>query len=212
MLALSWFNRVSVSSAPSHQPPRFVYTHRKCSLTALFITLALICGTGSTALSQTAYFSGAQITVGSGFYEPLGVAVDKNGNLYVGDADTYSITELMAINGVIPSSPTTRTLEAGWPNVEIPTGLTIDGNGNLFIADSYKNTVEEILAVNGSIPSSPTIVTLPGTFNSPWGIAVDAEGDLYVSEYYNSDIKEIVAVNGSIPAVPTIRTLGSGFL
>jgi DNA-binding beta-propeller fold protein YncE len=46
---------------------------------------------GAMAIGQTAHFAGAQTTVGSGFYQPFGVAVDSSGNLYVADADTFTI-------------------------------------------------------------------------------------------------------------------------
>jgi DNA-binding beta-propeller fold protein YncE len=55
------------------------------------LTAALLVGFGAMAIGQTAHFAGAQTTVGSGFYQPFGVAVDSSGNLYVADADTFTI-------------------------------------------------------------------------------------------------------------------------
>src|ERR1700758_4785738 len=80
-----------------------------CVLTAAF---------GGIAVGQTAHFAGAQTTVGSGFYEPFGVAVDSSGNLYVADADTFTIYEILAVNGTIPASPTIRSLARASGNPE----------------------------------------------------------------------------------------------
>jgi sugar lactone lactonase YvrE len=170
-----------------------------------------LCGASRFAFAQTVHFSGLQTTVGSGFEEPFAVAVDKSGNLYVGESDGYYVAEIMAVNGAIPASPTIRMLVGGWPTIELPSGLAVDGNGNVFVTDFYKGVVDEILAVDGSIPVSPTIRTLGSSLSNPWGVAVDGSGNVYISEYYKSDIKEIVAVNGSIPASPAIVTVGSGF-
>lgn len=171
----------------------------------------LLCSAGKFTTAQTAYYSGLQTTVGSGFEEPFAVAVDKSGNLYVGESDGYYVAEILAVNGTIPASPTTRTLVGGWPTIELPWGIAVDDSGNVFVADFYKGVIDEILAVDGSIPASPTMRILGSGFNGPYGIAVDGSGNVYFSEYYNSDIKEIVAVNGSIPASPAIVAVGSGF-
>jgi sugar lactone lactonase YvrE len=178
------------------------------------LTAALIIGFGGIAVGQTAHFTGAQTTVGSGFYEPFGVAVDSSGNLYVADADTFTIYEILAVNGTIAASPTIRSLAKASSN---PENITVDSSGNVYYTDLdtssnfQNNTVKEILAVNGSIPASPTIRQLGSGLFYPGGVAVDVRGNVYVADTDNGVVKEILAVNGSIPASPTIITLGSGF-
>jgi sugar lactone lactonase YvrE len=175
---------------------------------------ALIVGCGSMAVGQTAHFAGAQTTVGSGFYEPFGVAVDSSGNLYVADADTFTIYEILAIDGTIPASPTIRSLARASSN---PESIAVDSSGNVYYTDAdtnsnfKNNTVKEILSVNGSIPASPTIRQLGSGLFYPGGVAVDVSGNVYVADTDNGVVKEMLAVNGSIPASPTIVTLGSGF-
>jgi hypothetical protein len=147
-------------------------------------------------------------TLGSGFIEPVGVAVDTTGNVYVVDYGNSTIDEMLAVGGSIPVSPTINTLGSGF---NLPQGIAVDGSGDVYVADSSNNAVKEIVAVGGSIPASPTIRTLGSGFNSPLGVAVDASGNVYVADAGSNAVKEILAVGGSIPASPTIKTLASGF-
>ena len=181
-----------------------------CNCIAVAFCFAVLVATGSLD-AQTAHFIGAEITVGSGFYEPFGLAIDSQGNLYVGDSSTHTISEVFAVNGVIPASPTIRTLISGWTTVDEPWNLTVSSNGDLYIADFYEGFIEKIVAVNGSIPPSPSVVTLATGLGHPAGLALDGKGNIYFSDYYNNVVQEIVAVNGSIPPSPTVITLASGF-
>ena len=53
----------------------------------------------STAVAQTAHFSGAVSTVGSGFSCPVGGAVDGSGNIFVVDPCLNAVKEIVAGTG-----------------------------------------------------------------------------------------------------------------
>ena len=120
-----------------------------CNCIAVAFCFAVLVATGGLeeVYAQTAHFIGAEITVGSGFYEPFGLATDSQGNLYVGDSSTHTISEVLAVNGVIPASPTIRTLISGWTTVDEPWNLTVSSNGDLYVADFYEGFIEKIVAV-----------------------------------------------------------------
>jgi len=184
-------------------------------LVALCAVLAvLLCGGGSMVSAQTANFSSVQTTVGSGFSEPLGVAADAKGDLFVADAENMAIYEIVAVNGSIPASPTIRTLYRPSAN---PEAIAVDNSGNVYfttldVSSNFgNNTVTELLAIDGTVPASPTVRQLGSGLFYPMGVAVDQSGDVFVSDSSHSLVKELLAVNGSIPASPTIVTLGSGF-
>ena len=82
------------------------------------------------------------------------LATDSLGNLYYTTFSGNTVEEIEAVNGVIPASPTTRSLGSGY---DLPLGIAVDSSGDVYVASIYNNAVEEIVAINGSIPASPTI-------------------------------------------------------
>ena len=147
------------------------------------------------------------LSLGSGLSGPFGIAVDSAGNLFVADTGNGLLKEIVAVNGVIPASPTIVDL-AGVSGDII--GVAVDAAGDVYYTNGTNNSVHEILAVDGTIPGSPTINTLAAGLTGIGGLAVDSSGDVFVTD--NAGIKEILAVNGVIPSSPKILTLGSNEL
>ncbi len=137
---------------------------------------------------QVGFLPGVVSTLGSGFSNPFGVAVDGSGNVFVADYGNSAMKEIVAVGGVIPANPTINTLGSGFVN---PIGVAVDGSGNVFVGDSGNNAVKEIVAVGGVIPANPTINTLGSGFGNPRGVAVDGSGNVFVADYANSLVHEI---------------------
>jgi hypothetical protein len=156
-------------------------------------------------------FAGCIVTLGSGFNNAQGIAVDGSGDVFVADTYNNAVKEIVAVNGIIPASPTINLLGNGFSFNE-PWGIAVDTSGNVYVAD-YGNTgvnsnmVYELPASGGY----QQVKALGSGFFGPTGIAVDASGNVYVADMGHGAVKEIVAVNGSIPASPTINTLSSSF-
>jgi large repetitive protein len=146
--------------------------------------------------AQTAHFSYAPVTLGSGFYQPLGVTVDNNGNVFVADTFNNAVKEILAAGGYT----TVNTLGEGF---SLPMGVAVDGSGNVFVADYGNNAVKEILVAGGYT----TVNTLGGGFSIPSGVAVDGNGDVFVADQGNEAVKEILAAGG----YTTVNTLGGAF-
>jgi streptogramin lyase len=161
----------------------------KWVLALVVLCLSALVGFAPSAEAQTAHFSWAMTTLGSGFTSPQAVAVDASGNVFVADSSSSTVKEIVAASGYI----TINTLGNGFSS---PAGIAVDASGNVFVADTGNNAVKEIL-VGG------TITTL-GSFSSPKGVAIDASGNVFVADTGNSAVKEIL-VGG------TINTLGGGF-
>ena len=162
---------------------------------------------------QITFQPGMQRTLAPGvaFGHTTGIVVDGSGNLYVanlpGDFPVVTqLSEIEAVNGVIPTNPTVRSLFEG--DFSVPRGVALDGSGNVYVADSGKNAVYELQAVNGSFTGS--IRALGSGFIEPFGVAVDKSGNVYVTDVSKNGgvLKEIEAVNGSIPDNATIRIFG----
>lgn len=45
------------------------------------------------------------VQIGNFFNDPLAVSVDGSGNMYVGDFEASTVTEIFAVNGSIPPAP-----------------------------------------------------------------------------------------------------------
>jgi sugar lactone lactonase YvrE len=136
------------------------------------------------------------------FNEPIGVAADAMGNIYVADY----------INGLIrkvtPAGVVTTFINSGQVF-----GLTFDPAGNLYYTTysfqqvmKYSTTaVTSVIA--GQISSSGTTdgTGAAARFNFPAGIITDSNGNLYVCDAFNNRIRKI-----TVAGVVTTLAGGTG--
>ena len=94
--------------------------------------------------------------VGSGFFEPDGVAVDAAGDVFIADTGNNRVVE-------VNSSGVQTTIASG---LSSPNGVAVDAAGDVFIADSGNNRVLEVT------PSGAQ-TTIGTGLSSPEGVAVD---------------------------------------
>ena len=157
----------------------------------------LVYGTGTGP--QTAFDSQlTAATLGGGFNDPAGVAVDGSGNVYVADLGNKEVKEMPA--GCASSSCVT-VLGTGFNSLF---GLAVDGNANVYLADADFQ-IQEIPA---GCTSSACVISLGGGFSDPEGVAVDGSGNVYVADYGNSAVEEIPPGCASYACV---TALGGGF-
>ena len=166
-------------------------------LVLMVLCLSALGELAPSAEAQTVHFSWAKSTLGSGFSQPIGVAVDGSGNVFVVDQGTSAVYEILAAGGYT----TVNTLASG--QIGSPNSVAVDGSGNVFVADLGDSTVKEILAAGGYT----TVQTLGSGFTNPAGVAVDGSGNVFVADQGNSAVKEILAAGG----YTTVNTLGLGF-
>jgi uncharacterized protein (TIGR03437 family) len=143
------------------------------------------------------------------FYDPVGVAVDSAGNLYIADFANCRIRKVT--NGVITTvaGNETRGFSGdGGPatnaELNLPAGVAVDSAGNLYIADSARirkvsNGVITTIAGNGISGFSGDNGPAASAQVSDDGIAVDSAGSLYIADGSNHRIRKIS--NGVITTV-----------
>ena len=165
------------------------------------------------------------------FIGPQGVALDRNGNLYVADSAARTVRMLT------PTGPSRQTnwsvvTIAGQPNVKgsadgtnhtatffYPRGLTVDAAGNIYVTDFYNHNLRKI-APQGT---NWVVTTLAGPasgsgfadgtnasarFANPTGIVTDAATNLYIADLANDAIREVSPV-GTNWVVTTIAGKGA---
>ena len=142
-------------------------------------------------------------------YQPIGVAVDSAGNLYIADSESNCIRKVSG--GMIATvagigsgiggkggfsgdgGPATSALLAG------PTGVAVDSAGNLYIADTRNNRIRMVsggmittVAGNGKEGfSGDGGPATSASLNQPVGVAVDPAGVLYIADTQNNRIRKV---------------------
>jgi uncharacterized protein (TIGR03437 family) len=157
---------------------------------------------------------------------PLGVALDTSGNLYIADHDNNRVRKV-STNGVITTVAGSGTQGfsgdgglATAAQLNGPSGVAVDSSGNLYIADTDNDRVREVsngaittVAGNGvpgpsnGIPGGRPYGGFSGDggpaidaqMSSPTAVAVDRAGNFYISDYDNNRIRKVS--NGIIATV-----------
>ncbi|MEV7817573.1 NHL repeat-containing protein [Streptomyces flaveolus] len=172
--------------------------------------ITTVAGTG-----QAGFVSDGGPAVATKLNYPLGVAVDREGNLYIADQNNHRVRKV-APNGIITTvagNGQPGFVSDGGPAVATklyhPWGVAVDGEGNLYICDRYNHRVRKV-APNGIITTiagngvagyvadgGPAVAT---SLHYPAGVAVDGEGNLYIGDGHNHRVRR-VAPNGIITTV-----------
>ena len=172
-----------------------------------------------TTLAGLASSSGSADGTGSvaRFYDPLGVAVDSAGTLYVADSTNHTLRKVTAAGVVttlagLAGSAGSADGAGSSARFNLPFGVAADATGNLYVADARNYTIRKVTAagvvttIGGTAGSSGTADGSDSLarFGSPYGIAVDRAGILYVADAANHRISRGVPI-----AVPTVTEVTS---
>ncbi len=148
---------------------------------------------------------------GARFNEPMGVAVDGGGNVYVADAGNSTIRKISAageVSTLAGAAGSAGSADGTGPGARFnaPQGVAVDGVGNVYVADSNNNTIRKITS-NGTVSTLAGAAGQYGSgdgaggsarFGSPRAVAVDGGGNVYVADYANSTIRKISLGTGGV--------------
>lgn len=123
------------------------------------------------------------------FNEPEGIAIDKNGNLYVADTWNKKVRKITP-DGVVSTFAGSRY---GSANL-IPTGIACDTKGNVYISSThaiYKITSNGVMEIYAGSSEDGDTDGLDARFYTIHGIACDDSGNVFVTDASNDKIKKI---------------------
>ncbi len=187
--------------------------------------IATIAGNG------TGGYNGDNIpATGAELNNPMGVAVDKFGNVYIADfrnlrvrkVDTNGIISTVAGGGGSDCTTSTDPFGDGCPAVKVgiayPSAVAVDDSDNLYISDFFHLLIRKVdtegiistIAGNGTAGyNGDGIAATSAEINYVLGLAVDSAGDIYIADMDNDRVRKIdpngfistVAGNGTFTTV-----------
>jgi hypothetical protein len=142
---------------------------------------------------------------------PKGLVLDRDGNLYVSDANDNRVVRYA---GAVPGTPIVlATGGSGAGRVNNPNGLAIDCRMNLYIADTGNNRILVIATADSAVlPNTGTIVAgsgaglNPAQVSAPQGVAVANDGRLYIADTGNNRVLALATAPLPGPAVALCTT------
>ena len=195
-------------------------TIRKITSVGVVTTIS---GGGALGGVDIGSFGSADGNVGDArFALPAGVAVDINGNVYVGDYGNATIRKITAA-GVVTTLAGTAGQKGSVDGTGAAArfqgtfGIAIDARGNAYVADNYNNTIRKItpagvvttLAGTAGVVGTTDGSGIDAKFGYLSSVAVDINGSVYVADTGNSTIRKITAAGAVTTIAGTAGSTGS---
>ncbi len=137
---------------------------------------------------------------------PIGVAVDSSGDVYIADTGNSRIRKVDQITGKI--STVAGTGRQGYSGdggpatsaqLTIPFEIAVDASGNLYFADYGNNRIRKVdtggmistVAGGGTSGSGDGGPATSAKLSSPFGVAVDSSGNVYIGDSRNNRIRKV---------------------
>ena len=188
-------------------------------INAVSNTITTVAGNGSQG------FSGDNsIATSAELFEPVDVAFDSAGNMYIADMINNRIREVYALNKhiktIVGNGYGAKTYGGGFSGdgglataAELyqPQGIAVDRAGNIYIADTWNDRIRKVDA------KTHIITTIGGNGNwnytgdggpatdaqlgIPTCVRLDGYGNIYIADYYNNAVRVISVWDSTISTV-----------
>jgi hypothetical protein len=168
-----------------------------CSMTDVHQVFKIWLGDTTTTLTTVAG-TGAYGSASNTLWNPYGIFVDTNFDLYVADWGNSRIQLFQSgqLSGVTLAGATSSTTTI---TLSLPTGIVLDADKYLFIVDAWNSRI---------VGSGPTgfrcVAGCSGSGGSasnqllyPWSLSFDSYGNMFVADRSNSRIQKFILSTNS---------------
>lgn len=167
-------------------------------------TITTVAGTGAAG-----YNGDNMSALSAKLNQPRGLAIDRNGNIFIADEGNQRVRRIDAATGII-------TTVAGmgiaafngdaWPTatqaaLNFPSAVAVDDTGNIFIADTRNHRIRKVDTFRKITTVAGNTFGFSGDggkanisrLNLPSALAIDGYHNIYVADEYNNRIRKITA-------------------
>ena len=121
------------------------------------------------------------------FAAPQGIALDKDGNVYVSDTLNDRV-EIFDADGNFISTFGKNGDGPGY--FARPKGIAVDGDGHIWVADAYQNVLQVFNREGQLLTFIGGPGHYPGQFESLVGVAIDKNNRVFTSEQYPGRVQQ----------------------
>jgi sugar lactone lactonase YvrE len=127
------------------------------------------------------------------FKNPNGIAVGKEGYLYVADTWNHRIQKFKP-DGTFTTSWGGKGSDDG--EFRAPSGIATDKDGNVYVADTGNNRIQKFDSNGTFLAKWGSLGLGEGAFQNPCGIGIDKDNNVYVCDYVSCRIQKFTS-NGA---------------
>jgi sugar lactone lactonase YvrE len=150
------------------------------------------------------------VGVAASFANPVGIAVDNFGTVFVADMQASAIRQVTpagAVTTIAGLLPATGAIDGDGSAARFtdPQNVAVDGTGTIYVADAGNNLIRKItpagvtttLAGKAGVAGTADGTLISATFDNPTGIALGPGGTVYVADSGSHLIRKI-SPNGTV--------------
>ena len=140
------------------------------------------------------------------FFNPTGIAIDANDNLYITDYSNHSIRKITSagvvttLAGPVGSTGTWGTTNATGTSARFnyPYHIVIDSHGNIIVTELNGQRLRKITTagvvtsyVGSTTSGSTNAVGTSARFSSPRGLGIDTDDNIFIADYNNNLVRKV---------------------
>ncbi len=124
------------------------------------------------------------------FIWPMGIALDKDTNVYVTDEWLNRVTKYDRDGEYITHWGIQGSADG---ELDRPAGIAVGQDDTLYIVDGRNNRVQKFSLDGKFLGKFGTTGSADGEFNLPWGMCLDSEDNIFVADWRNDRVQSFTS-------------------